>query len=111
MQTGEGFATHIGQYTFVNTSNIFDFSDEFEGVIVAENGDEIHYDSALIECEENIPAPDFCPGVNATFTYTIYGGTGLFQGAEGTITIKGEFVAGGPFEARGWAEFTYLSIP
>lgn len=77
-------------------------------MITAANGDEIRYDLPLdgIKCEETFPPPCF-EGENATFTYIITGGTGRFEGAEGTITINGPFAPAGPFTATGYAEITY----
>ena len=110
LQTGSGIASHIGRYTFVNTSKVSppeDFPVFFEGTITAANGDQIYYDSPVIVCDVAIPAPNFCPGQNATFTYTIKGGTGRFEGATGSIVIEGTFVPAGPFEAIGTALIKY----
>ena len=110
LQTGSGNATHIGTYTFVNTACIGERGlEDFEGVLTTGNGDTILYGLVGIVCDKGSPVP--CPGEKATFTYIINGGSGLFAEATGTITIKGIFVDEGEFEARGWAEFTYLSIP
>jgi hypothetical protein len=107
LQTGSGIASHIGRYTFENTSKLSDFDGEFKGVMIAANGDEIHYDTPVIVCDPAIPAPNFCPGQNATFNYTIRGGTGRFEEASGTIIIEGIFVPEGPFNATGTAVITY----
>jgi hypothetical protein len=105
-QTGGGIATHIGTYTFVNTATFPDFPGTFSGVMTAANGDEIYYNSPVIVCDGD-PNVSFCPEAPATFTYTIDGGTGRFDGATGTITINGPFVPAGPFTATGYAEITY----
>ena len=106
-QTGSGVASHIGQYTFVNTACLgLDGLEEFEGVITASNGDEIHYGLDKIECVNN-PSSNFCPYEPATFTYLIDGGTGRFEEASGTLIINGLFVPDGKFEATGYAEITY----
>lgn len=107
LQEGSGIASHIGQYTFENTANLSDFPGTFDGVMTAANGDEIFYDSPVIVCDESNPAPNFCPGINATFTYTINGGTGRFEEATGTLIIEGIFVPAGSFEATGTALITY----
>ena len=113
LQMGNGFASYIGEFTFVNTSNVSepaDFPVFFEGTITTANGDEIYYDSPVIVCDVANPAPTFCPGESATFTYTITGGTGRFVNAKGTLFTEGIFVPAGPFEAKGWAEFTSREI-
>ena len=108
LQEGSGIASHIGQYTFVNTANVFiDFSQTFDGTMTAANGDQIFYHLPVIVCNPGIPAPDFCPGQNATFTYTIYGGTGRFEGATGELIFEGTFVDQGPFSATGSGTITY----
>ena len=106
-QDGEGIATHMGPYTFLNTSNIFAFNVAFVGEMDFGGGNTISYGDPIIKCALD-PDAETCPGEPATFTYTIYGGTGIFEGAEGTMTFKGKFVAAGPFKARGWADFTAL---
>lgn len=107
LQTGGGIATHMGAYSFVNTSNIFVFNFAFVGEMDFGNGNTISYGNPIIKCALD-PSADTCPGEPATFTYTINGGTGIFEDAEGTMTFKGKFVAAGPFKARGWADFTSL---
>jgi hypothetical protein len=103
IQTGEGYANRIRNYTFINTACIGEFGlEDFEGVITAENGDEIQYGLDNIVCDGDVPFPP-CPGEYATFTYNITGGTGEFEGASGTIEIRGIFVPVGEFEAKGKA--------
>ena len=104
LQTGGGTASHIGQYTFVNTSSIFDFFNEFEGVLTAANGDQIFYVATNIDCGSN-PFP--CIGEDAIFSYDITGGTGRFYEADGWIKYYGKFVQNGPFEGTGLGEIIY----
>lgn len=107
-QKGSGIASHLGQYTFMNTACIGEFGlENFKGVMTAANGDEIYYDSPLIACDETPFPPCLGEDEYATFTYTISGGTGRFEEATGTITIRGIFVDEGPFEATGSAVITY----
>ena len=101
-QSGYGYANRIRNYTFVNTACFGPQGlDNFEGLITAENGDEIYYGLVSTVCDES-PFPP-CPGEYATFTYNITGGTGQFEGASGTIEIRGIFVPEGEFEAKGKA--------
>jgi hypothetical protein len=121
VQTGYGEASHIGAYTFENTACFTPTGlTGFEGVMIAANGDEIHYTSAdpFVECTVG-SIPSFCPGEIAIFSYTIVGeqSTGRFEGAEGWLKFKGIFqpidpdsgLPEGEFEIfkNGWGEITY----
>ena len=118
VQTGYGEASHIGAYTFVNTACFTPIGlIGFEGVMIAANGDEIHYTSAevFVECENN--PYGYCPGEPATFNYDITGGTGRFYDATGWLKFKGIFqpidpdsgLPEGEFEIfkNGWGEITF----
>ena len=115
VQKGYGQASHIGAYTFENTACFTETGlTGFVGVMIAANGDEIHYTSAevFVECENN--PYGYCPGEIATFNYDITGGTGRFYEAKGWLKFKGVFVDLGPsgfpeggFEADGSGEITY----
>ncbi|MCA0932431.1 hypothetical protein LCM02_08210 [Lutimonas saemankumensis] len=121
LQTGYGQASHIGAYTFVNTACFTPLGlTGFKGVMIAANGDEIHYTTAdpFVECEnDEIPIPGYCPGEPATFNYDITGGTGRFLGATGSLEFYGIFqpidegsgLPEGEFEIfkNGWGEITY----
>lgn len=86
--TGEGAATHIGQFTYSErwcgmpgTRVISDV------VFTAEDGDELHA-TALASAGPTIPPP--FPHATFTGIYTITGGTGRFRGATGKASIAGQ---------------------
>ena len=110
VQTGGGIASHIGQYTLLNTACLLADGNlgEITGAITAANGDEINYYLPFdgLECEATFPPPCI-EGENATLAYIITGGTGRFEGVTGTLEIKGKFVPAGPFSATGTAEITF----
>ena len=105
-QEGGGIASHIGKYTFVNTSTITGFlnPDIFVGVLTAANGDMIYYDAVGFDCGD-YPVP--CVGEDAIFKYVISGGTGRFEDAEGWLEYYGIWVQNGDFEGTGKGEITY----
>ena len=119
VQTGYGQASHIGAYTFENTACFTPTGlENFEGVMIAANGDKIYYTSAenFVECTAG-SIPSYCPGEIAIFSYDIIDGTGRFNGATGWLKFKGVFqpidpdsgLPEGEFEIfkNGWGEITY----
>ena len=112
VQKGTGIASHIGQFSVINTGCLETNLNNFEGIMTAANGDMIYYNDIRFECADS-SEPEPCPEVEATFYYTIYGGTGRFANAEGTLVTEGVFVEGNPVQptpftvTAGWAEITY----
>ena len=106
LQEGGGSATHIGQFTMVNTASLFDFPGTFEGVFIAANGDEIWYGSLGYQCSsDDYGFLEPCPYEPVTLYYVIEGGTGRFEGATGEFEINGIFVPFGPYsleKGSGW---------
>ena len=105
-QTGGGIASHIGQYTFKNTSTISGFLNPyiFVGELTAANGDMIFYDAVGVDCYGK-PVP--CVGEDAIFRYVIIGGNGRFEDAEGWLEYYGKWVQNGHFEGTGTGTIIY----
>lgn len=76
--SGQGIASHLGNFTVVNT---YCDDDNIYGNTTAANGDEIF--SVMI----GVDAP---PPNTKELYYLVYDGTGRFDGAYGTITLRGE---------------------
>jgi hypothetical protein len=87
LTTGSGNCTRLGQFTFTleNTVDITNGTDSGFAHFIAANGDII--DATFVGSGEATVTPDGVV-INITETYTITGGTGRFEGAEGIFIME-----------------------
>lgn len=78
-----GIATLLGHFSMTQdvVVNLENFTDAGEANWVAANGDVVH------TTFEGFAIPDGVAGLTVTETHTITGGTGRFEGAQGTFTV------------------------
>jgi hypothetical protein len=82
---GTGTATHLGNFSFTTETvvNVLEGTDTGVAHFVAANGDT--FDAAIVGSGR----PTGTPGeISITETFTITGGTGRFEGAQGTFTVE-----------------------
>jgi len=85
--TGTGIGTHLGQFSFTQQVTVHFVTSTDTGFAhwVAANGDSI--DATIVGSGERISTPDgFVFSITEIFTIT--GGTGRFEGAQGSFTME-----------------------
>ena len=94
---GTGIASHLGKFSIENYMCLDGEKVRIRGVMTAANGDKIF---------TYVSAPPWVQDGLTYYQYTIYGGSGRFQGITGEIVVYGTF---GPtsWSLSGEGYFTY----